>query len=160
MALCRSPAPAKTQDMHEPVELSYAKCRELLGGGVLGRVALCTPDHPVVLPVNYSVVNESIVFRTSPYSVIAGHDWSRRIAFEVDHFDYEDHKGWSVLAVGRGSRVEEPDEIAAIRRSADPRPWAAGARELYVRLRWDELTGRRLGHGWTHDNEMPVRRRQ
>ena len=55
---------------------------------------------------------------------------------------------------------EDPDEVAAIRRSADPRPWAAGARELYVRLRWDELTGRRLGHGWTHDNEMPVRRQQ
>ena len=158
MALCRSPAPAKTQDMHEPVELSYAKCRELLGGGVLGRVALCTPDHPVVLPVNYSVVNESIVFRTSPYSVIAGHDWSRRIAFEVDHFDYEDHKGWSVLAVGRGSRVEEPDEIAAIRRSADPRPWAAGQRNLYMKVVWRDLSGRRIGGDWSPTTMAPVHR--
>lgn len=156
--LCPGCRTTKTRSMHEPVELSYAKCRELLGGGVIGRIGLCTPRNPLVLPVNYSLVGEAIVFRTSPYGVVATHDWGSRIAFEVDHFDYDDHKGWSVLAVGHGERVEDPEEVARIRRTSDPRPWAGGARELYVRLQWDELTGRRLGQGWTHRNEMPVRR--
>ncbi len=144
--------------MNEPTELSYSKCRELLGGGVFGRVAVCTPEGPRILPVNYSVVSESVVFRTSATGVVAAHDWASPIAFEVDHVDYADHKGWSVVATGRGQRVEDADELAHIKRTWDPSPWAGGIRPLYVRMRWDELTGRRLGQGWTHDNELPVRR--
>ena len=71
---------------------------------------VCTPQKPVILPVNYSVVGESIIFRTSPYGVVANHDWASPIAFEVDYVDYADHKGWSVLATGRGDRVEDPEE--------------------------------------------------
>lgn len=144
--------------MNEPIELSYAKCRELLAGGVVGRVGVCTPAGPRIFPVNYAVVDEAIVFRTTPYGVIAGHDWGEPLAFEIDHLDYADHKGWSVLAVGPAERVADSDDIGHIQRTWDPRPWAGGSRPLYVRLRWKELTGRRLGTGWTHQNEMPVRR--
>jgi nitroimidazol reductase NimA-like FMN-containing flavoprotein (pyridoxamine 5'-phosphate oxidase superfamily) len=144
--------------MDEPVELPYAKCRELLAGGVFGRVALCTPSGPRIFPVNYSVVSEAVVFRTSAYGMVANHDWSSPMAFEVDHVDYADHKGWSVVAIGQAERVEDPEELDHIKRTWDPRPWAGGTRPLYVRLAWDELTGRRLGGGWTHENELPVRR--
>ena len=144
--------------MNEPMELSYGKCRELLGGGVFGRVGVCTPQKPVILPVNYSVVGEAIIFRTSPYGVVANHDWGSQIAFEVDFVDYADHKGWSVLATGHGERIEDPEDLARIKRTWDPRPWAGGNRPLYVKLAWEELSGRRLGQGWTHENEMPVRR--
>jgi nitroimidazol reductase NimA-like FMN-containing flavoprotein (pyridoxamine 5'-phosphate oxidase superfamily) len=138
--------------------LPYAKCRGLLAGGVFGRVAVCTAAGPHILPVNYSVVGESVIFRTSAYGVVATHDWKSPMAFEVDHVDYSDQLGWSVLAVGRGERVEDPEELAAIKRTWDPRPWAGGSRPLYVRLVWTELTGRRLGKGWTYANEMPARR--
>ena len=144
--------------MNEPMELSYSKCRELLAAGVFGRVGVCTPQKPVILPVNYSVVGEAVIFRTTPYGVVANHDWRAQIAFEVDYVDYSDHKGWSVLATGRGERVEDPEELARIKRTWDPRPWAGGARPLYVKLAWEELTGRRLGQGWTHENETPTRR--
>ena len=144
--------------MGEVEELSYAECRGLLAGGVFGRVAVCTADGPRILPVNYSVVEESVIFRTSAYGVVAAHDWGSTIAFEVDHVDYGDQRGWSVVALGRGERVEDADELALIKRTWDPRPWASGIRPLYVRLAWTELTGRRVGQGWTRDNEMPVRR--
>ena len=144
--------------MSEPMELSYAKCRELLAAGVVGRVGLCTANGPRIFPVNYSVVSEAIVFRTTPYGVVAAHDWTSPIAFEIDFFDHADHKGWSVLAVGRGKRLDDPDDIALVQRTWDPRPWASGSSPLYIQLRWDELTGRRLGSGWTHENESPVRR--
>ena len=144
--------------MSEPMELSYGKCRELLAAGVVGRVGLCTPDGPRILPVNYAVVSEAIVFRTTPYGIVAAHDWNSPIAFEIDLFDHADHKGWSVLAVGPGERLEDPDEIALVQRTWDPRPWASGSRPLYIRLKWQDLTGRRLGSGWTHENESPVRR--
>jgi nitroimidazol reductase NimA-like FMN-containing flavoprotein (pyridoxamine 5'-phosphate oxidase superfamily) len=144
--------------MSDVEELSYAKCRGLLAGGVFGRVAVCTADGAQILPVNYSVVDEAVVFRTSTYGVVATHDWSRPMAFEVDHVDYGDQRGWSVVAVGRGERVEEIEELSLIKRTWDPRPWAGGARPLYVRLAWTELTGRRVGKGWTRENELPVRR--
>jgi len=144
--------------MTEPAELSYDKCHELLSGGVVGRAAVCTPSGPRIVPVNYSLVDESIVFRTTPYSVLGTYAWNTQLAFEVDQVDYERHLGWSVVALGRGSLVEDSAELAAIRSFWDPRPWAAGVRLVYVRLRWDELSGRRVGNGWTHDNEMAVRR--
>lgn len=144
--------------MAEIEELSYAECRGLLAGGVFGRLALCTAAGPRILPVNYSVVGESVVFRTSAYGVVATRDWNGLLAFEVDHVDYGDQRGWSVVAVGPGARVEDTDELDLIKRTWDPRPWAAGTRPLYVRLKWTELTGRRLGPGWTHENEQPVRR--
>ena len=142
----------------EVEELSYAKCRELLAGGVFGRVAVCTAQGPRVQPVNYSVVDDAVVFRTSAYGVIATHDWTSPMAFEVDFVDYAEQRGWSVVALGRGERVDDLEELDQIRRTWDPRPWASGPRPLYVRLEWRDLTGRRLGRGWTHENEMPVRR--
>ncbi len=144
--------------MEEPAEMSYATCRELLGGGVFGRVAVCTPAGPRILPVNYSVVSEAIVFRTTEGGVVATHGIGTQITFEVDYVDYADHKGWSVMGNGVGQLVEDPEELARIRRTWDPRPWAGGSRPLYVKLAWDDLSGRRLGQGWTRENEMPVRR--
>ncbi len=139
-------------------ELSYAECRGLLAGGVFGRLAVCTAQGPRIIPVNYSVVNESINFRTSAYGLLASHDWRSPLAFEVDYVDYDEQRGWSVVALGHGERVEDPEELAHIKRTWDPRPWAGGSRPLYVSVKWTELTGRRLGGGWTHENEMPIRR--
>ena len=144
--------------MNHPYELSYGKCRELLAAGVFGRVGVFTPQKPLILPVNYAVVGEAIIFRTTPHGAVANRDWDSPIAFEVDHVDYADHKGWSVLATGLAERIEDPEEIALIKRTWEPQPWAGGDRPLYVKLAWEELTGRRLGQGWTHANETPVRR--
>lgn len=144
--------------MREPMELPYAKCRELLLGGVVGRAAVCTPSGPRIVPVNYSVVDEAIYVRTAPHSVLASYGAGANFAFEVDHIDYENWHGWSVVATGRATLVDDPDELARIRARRNPRPWAGGLRLLYLRLRWTELTGRRLGEGWTRENEMPVRR--
>jgi uncharacterized protein len=145
-------------EMAEVDVLSMSKCRQLLGGGVFGRLGLCTAQGPLILPVNYSVVSESVVFRTAADGVVSRHDWTKRVAFEVDHVDYAEQRGWSVLAVGLAQQVTDDDELALIRRSWEPRPWAGGARPLYVRLRWEQLTGRRLGSHWTYAQEMPVRR--
>lgn len=68
------------------------------------------------------------------------------MAFEADQLDYARHEGWSVVAVGTAEAVEDPDEVRRIKASWDPTPWAAGTRNLYLSLRWHEITGRRLGH--------------
>ena len=144
--------------MSEVDELSYATCRSLLAGGVFGRAGVCTEEGPRILPVNYSVVAETVLVRTTPGGMLARYGVGAPMVFEVDHVNYGDHRGWSVIATGQGELVEDAEELALVRRTWDPRPWAGGPRPAYVRLRWTELTGRRLGHGWTRDNELPVRR--
>jgi nitroimidazol reductase NimA-like FMN-containing flavoprotein (pyridoxamine 5'-phosphate oxidase superfamily) len=139
-------------------ELDRDECERLLRGGVVGRVALATPSGPHIIPINYSVVDNAIVFRTTPYSLLGTHGRNAQLAFEVDHFDYSDHRGWSVVARGRGDAVTDSAEIQRVRDMWPPRPWADGQRNLFFKLFWSEISGRRLGEGWTHDNEMPVRR--
>jgi uncharacterized protein len=143
--------------MSESRELTYDECLALLQGGVVGRVAMCTRTGPLVLPVNYAVIGESVVFRTTPYGVLAGAR-DDLLAFETDHLDYENQRGWSVLATGTARAVDDEEELTEIRAAWDPRPWAGGQRRLYLRLEWSALSGRRTGSGWTRENEMPYRR--
>ena len=144
--------------MTEPIDLTVEECLDLLNGSVVGRVAMSTPVGPRIVPVNYAMYEEAIVFRTSPYSELGTYGWNTDLAFEIDHLDYERHQGWSVVAVGRAEIIDDPDEVNAIRSGWDPAPWADGLRHLYIRLRWRTITGRRLGGDWTRGSMMPVRR--
>ncbi len=145
--------------MTEPETLSQEKCLELLHGAIVGRVAFNAPDGPRIVPVNYTTVGNAIVFRTTPYSELGSHGNGTAMAFEIDQIDYADHKGWSVVATGVARFVRDVTELADEAELWDPKPWAKGSRLLYVRIPWDRISGRRLGGGWTRDNELPVRRR-
>jgi uncharacterized protein len=144
--------------MHETVDLSPDQCELLLRAGVTGRVAVSSPDGPHLVPVNYSVVDHAIVLRTSPYSTLGTYGRGSMLAFEVDWFDHERWQGWSVVARGRADVVTDSAVLERIRTTWDPRPWAAGARNLYLRLPWTELTGRQVGVGWDPVAALPVRR--
>ena len=144
--------------MPEAIDLSREECERLLRAGVGGRVALCTPTGPHIVPVNYSIVDDSIIVRTSPYSVLGTYGRDTTLAFEIDQFDHERHHGWSVVVRGRGEVVADPDEIEHIRSTWEPRPWASGARTLHLRIRWHEVSGRRIGSGWDVQAGLPVRR--
>lgn len=144
--------------MAESFELSKAECESLLRAGVAGRVALAAPDGPHILPLNYSVVDDTIVVRTSPYSLLGTHGRDAILAFEIDQFDYEYQRGWSVVARGRSAVVQDPGELEHIRSVWSPHPWAGGVRPLFIRIRWSDLTGRRLGTGWDLLHQLPVHR--
>jgi uncharacterized protein len=130
------------------IELSPRECRELMRERVVGRIAICTASGPEIFPINYVVDGDSIVFRTAPYSTLGTYSWDAEIAFEVDHADVEHKTGWSVLAVGHAELIDDPNEVAALRLSGGPEPWAEGPRRLYIRLKWTRLTGRRIGEDW------------
>ena len=144
--------------MPDSRELSNAECEALLRSGVAGRIALSTPSGPHIVPVNYSVVDDAIIVRTSPYSLLGTYGRDTTLAFEVDQFDYENQRGWSVVARGRSDVVHDAAELDRIRSVWSPQPWASGVRSLFVRLHWSELSGRRLGAGWDPLREMPVHR--
>ena len=104
-------------------------------------------------------MNDAIIMRTTPYSVLGTHGRGRMLAFEVDELNRDYQRGWSILARGRAEVVNDQAELLHIRQVWDPRPWASGNRELYLRLPWTELTGRKLGSGWNPEAELPYRRR-
>ncbi|MFF7795658.1 pyridoxamine 5'-phosphate oxidase family protein [Streptomyces sp. NPDC007991] len=125
-------------------DLGPEECRRLLSTHGVGRIAVSTPDgRPAVVPVNYEVVEDAIVFRTAPDSVPAA-AVGTEVAFEVDHVDEAMSKGWSVLAVGPANVVTEPDAVRGLAQRAHTEPWAGGAREMWVSIRPTRLTGRRI----------------
>jgi hypothetical protein len=144
--------------MNQPFELSTEECQELLSAGLVGRVAVSTPVGPHIVPVNYAVVDDTVVIRTSPYGILGSHARGSIVAVEVDQFDYPRQRGWSVVARGRAEAVTGAEELDHIRSVWDPHAWASGQRNLYLRVRWSELTGRRLGPGWDPTEDLPVRR--
>lgn len=137
--------------------LSPSECEALLRAGVIGRVAFSTPTGPQVVPVNYSVVDGAVVVRTTPYSLLGTHGRDTTLAFEIDQVDHSRQRGWSVVARGRSQVVHDSEELARIQRTWPPHPWATGARPLFLRLPWTELTGRQLGD-WDPMRDLPVRR--
>jgi len=127
----------------ELVALSDAECRRRLGTHGVGRIALATADGPTVLPVNYTVVDGTIAFRTAP-GTAPTEAVGRRIAFEVDHIDEAMSRGWSVLVRGTARHPEDPDTVGRLTERAYSAPWAGGPRELWVCVDTDEIIGREI----------------
>jgi uncharacterized protein len=142
--------------VYESFDLAETECVELLRAGLVGRVAVCTPDGPHLLPVNYSVVDDAVVIRTTPYSLLGSNAKGSVLAVEVDQFDFELERGWSVVARGRCNVVVDPAQLDHIRETGNPATWARGGRTLYLRMPWSELSGRRLGQGWDPRASLPV----
>jgi len=122
-------------------ELSRQECRELLQSHPVGRVAFVTGEGPVVLPVNFLLVRDAVVFRTSAHGSVGRQIDGRRAAFEVDEIDEFTQSGWSVLVRGTASFVDSVDDLPEEDR---PSSWAQGVRSLFVRIPLEDVTGRRL----------------
>lgn len=138
--------------MSETRDLEPVECLRLLRSGVVGRVALSTPEGPHIVPVNYAVFEDTIVIRTSTYSLLGTYGRNAMLAFEVDDVDHDRHVGWSVVARGRAWAELDAEIISAMRNIWRPHPWAAGVRNLYLRMRWENLTGRAIGSFATRDS--------
>jgi nitroimidazol reductase NimA-like FMN-containing flavoprotein (pyridoxamine 5'-phosphate oxidase superfamily) len=145
--------------MADAYSLEHDECLRLLKSGIIGRVAVTTPEGPHIVPVNYSMVNDLLVFRTTPYSVLGTYGRGAQMAFEIDNIDFEYHTGWSVVARGRGEVITDSRQLDEITSSWPPRPWASGSRNQYIGLRWTELTGRRLGPEIDPRRDLPTDRR-
>ena len=132
------------QDRQRPlVDMDVDECYARLADGDIGRVAMALPDGPSIVPVNYILDGRSIVVRTAPYTQLAGHR-NGPVAFEVDDIEPEFMRGWSVVVVGHAFPMEDAEEMIALRSGGRLKPWAAGSRNLYIKIVPDRVTGRRI----------------
>jgi len=121
-------------------DLSLEECQRLLESQQIGRIGFTDPAGPVVLPVNYTMVEGCVVLATSPYGSLASHASSAAVAFEVDAIDEFTESGWSVLVRGKMSVVERQE----LRDVDLPQPWAEGTRTMILKISEAEISGRRL----------------
>jgi nitroimidazol reductase NimA-like FMN-containing flavoprotein (pyridoxamine 5'-phosphate oxidase superfamily) len=120
------------------------ECLALLARRTIGRVGLVVDGRPEVLPVNFVMDGDSVLFRTaegSPLTQAA----STLVAFEVDDIDESTSTGWSVLVHGFAEDIGDTIDGTSERlRRLDLPTWAPGARERWFHVVPDSITGRRI----------------
>jgi transcriptional regulator with XRE-family HTH domain len=141
--LDRPPGHAKAAPRPRLETLDRAECLRLIAAGGVGRVVFTAAAGPVALPVNYTLADGAILFRTGPGSPAAA-QVGERVGFEVDRIDEARREGWSVLAVGQASAVADPSELGRLHERPPVEPWAGGERELYLRIEPEQVSGRRI----------------
>jgi nitroimidazol reductase NimA-like FMN-containing flavoprotein (pyridoxamine 5'-phosphate oxidase superfamily) len=127
-------------------EIPVDECWNLLRQERVGRVLYQDEGGPVAVPVNYAMLGDAIAFR------VAGgtkrHAVSQpRVGFEVDRIDSDERSGWSVIVRGTGRElsIDEAADMVKDMRPAPPVPWVDGVHNVWLLLRPDTITGRRLG---------------
>ncbi|MGI8807660.1 MAG: pyridoxamine 5'-phosphate oxidase family protein [Acidimicrobiales bacterium] len=93
--------------------------------------------------MNFTLLGEDVVFRTTAGSKLEAASARTVVAFEVDDMDPGRQTGWSVLIQGRAALIEDPVDLA--RAVALPlQPWAPAQRLEFVRIRSELVSGRRI----------------
>jgi nitroimidazol reductase NimA-like FMN-containing flavoprotein (pyridoxamine 5'-phosphate oxidase superfamily) len=124
--------------------IGRSECLDLLAAHTVGRVALVVDGHPEILPVNYALDGDAVLFRTAEGTVLnrAG---LTPVAFEVDHIDESTRTGWSVMVKGQADDIGDAIDATSERlRRLTLVTWAPGRRERWFVIRPREITGRRL----------------
>ena len=132
-----------TTDRNGLEVLPTKDCLRLLASATVGRIGITSGALPVILPINYRVDGDRILFRTSPGTKLDAATRNAVVAFEVDHVDPVYHSGWSVLVTGIASDVEGPTDDESW---TTPR-WAPGQDERVVAISINQISGRRLDSG-------------
>lgn len=106
------------------------------GGQQVGRLVVSLPDGPAVFPLNFTVDDDAILFRTQVGTKLSAITRSL-VTFEVDDVDASG-RGWTVNFQGLAQEVLEGDPVAVD-------TWPGGDRPHVVRI----TPFRVYGTAWT-----------
>jgi nitroimidazol reductase NimA-like FMN-containing flavoprotein (pyridoxamine 5'-phosphate oxidase superfamily) len=125
-------------------QLGPEDCLELLREEPVGHVALTAHALPVVLPVNYAIVDGDILWRSPESAKLNDTSSEFVVAFEADHYELRRTLGWSVMVQGLAHIVTDADELDRAR-ELPLESWTLEARaDTYVRLVPNIVTGMRV----------------
>jgi uncharacterized protein len=133
--------------------LHLGDCFLLLGSVPLGRLGFVSGGEVVILPVNFVVDGQDVVFRTAPGSKLSAVEVGHYVGFEADWYDAAAGTGWSVVVNGLAEIVES-DEDAARLDGLGLASWGgAGSGRVWVRIRPTSITGRRIPAGGVDETD-------
>ncbi|HEV8627032.1 MAG TPA: pyridoxamine 5'-phosphate oxidase family protein [Acidimicrobiia bacterium] len=128
----------------ELITIPEAECRRLLSEQHVGRLAFVRRGQPLIMPVNYVFDHDCVVFRTDPGAKLANTPF-RRVAFEVDAFDFDTRIGWSVLVQGYATEItRHTDPHSEALRRLPVAPFGRGDKAHWIEIRAVTITGRRI----------------
>jgi nitroimidazol reductase NimA-like FMN-containing flavoprotein (pyridoxamine 5'-phosphate oxidase superfamily) len=127
-------------------QVSQEECLRYLRYGTVGRIAVLVNGNPIILPVNYRIVEPPsgplLVVRTRPGNVIE--QTTGNVAFEIDSIDQVNHEGWSVLV--QGELLHAFPASVTDRELYEPDPWLTDDRQAWLFIDPIAISGRKL-HG-------------
>jgi hypothetical protein len=123
--------------------LTRAECLEFLRLSKVGRIVFSSDALPAILPVNYALDGDAIVFRTGANSRLATATDGKVVAFEIDEIDESRRTGWSVVVVGVADAVLDVGSLVRVQQ-LNLVSWAPEPRPHFVRIVPAQITGRRL----------------
>jgi len=123
--------------------LHLGDCFRLLESVPVGRIGFLSRGEVAVLPVNFLVDGQDVVFRTGTGSKLCSLEVGHYVGFEADAYDSATRTGWSVVVNGLAEIVESDDEIARLD-TLGLAPWGAAADQTWIRIRPASITGRRI----------------
>ena len=130
-------------------QLPRDKCLKLMASVPVGRVIYTLQALPAVELVNFAFDEGDIILRTDPSGKLAAAARGAVVAFEADCLDVANRTGWSVTAIGPSREVTDPEEIRRLR-AIGLTSWAPGARDHFIRISPEILTGRYLRANGNH----------
>lgn len=139
-----SPATLRPDAGRAPLRsMDVDQCLQLLARRQVGRLAVDDGRGPIVLPVNYVLLDGTVTIRTDPGTKLDAADRTAPACFELDEVDEDNGTGWSVIVRGRLVEVTDADELDRVLDAA-PTPFAAGERVHVVQLLPTAISGRWL----------------
>ena len=122
--------------------LDRATCLDLIRLVPIGRLGwLDDPGEFSVHPVTIAVVEDDIIFRSTPHPPVTG-EHARPAMMEIDDFEPATQVGWSVVVRGHAHPISDPAEVQRL--DALVRPWFHAPQAQMIRLHPEQISGRRL----------------
>jgi nitroimidazol reductase NimA-like FMN-containing flavoprotein (pyridoxamine 5'-phosphate oxidase superfamily) len=124
--------------------LHLGDCFLLLKSVPVGRIGFIAHGEVTILPVNFLVDGQDIVFRTGPGSKLSSAEVGQYVAFEADDYDTATQTGWSVMVNGLAEEVDGDPDRARLD-ALELQPWGGAASDrTWIRIRPVTITGRRI----------------
>ncbi|QIK64103.1 pyridoxamine 5'-phosphate oxidase family protein [Leucobacter viscericola] len=130
--------------------LSDTECWEHLATQRVGRLVTSVGDVVDIVPINFVVDGDTVVFRTAPGSKLSELTVNSSVVFEVDSFG--ETSGWSVVLRGRARALETEAEIAAAE-LLPLKPFVPTVKRVFVRIEATAVTGRSFVFGSEPDHD-------
>ena len=135
--------------------LHLGDCFLLLESVPVGRVGFVAGGEVVILPVNFLVDGQDVVFTTGAGSKLSAAEVGHYVGFEADSYDQATRVGWSVVVNGLAEIVDSDSEAARLD-ALGLKPWAGQAERVWVRIRPSSITGRRIPAPAAGDGPAPA----